>query len=93
MKTEMQELSQGLKKDIVSLNREMSREEIRLTGLVNLKSSLINEVNYLVEVESELRLKNYDMKCELLAADRQGGGPNYYDSQQHIPEEEELTYE
>ena len=44
-------------------------------------------MNYLVEVESELRLKNYDMKCELLAGN-QGGGPNYYDSHQNIPQEE-----
>lgn len=90
----MTEINRELKSEIVLFNREIARGEIKLTGLNNLKDSLRTEIDYLEEMESEIRLKNYELRCEMLAnGGNQRNQTNYYDSQQDIVLEEEMGYE
>lgn len=83
MKQQSETMLRELKTDICSLNRQLSREEIKLAGLVNLKYQLKQEMDYLIDKYEEIRLQNYEMKCQLYRRDG-FGQQGYYESLREI---------
>ena len=63
----MSEIICDLKSEIVDLNREISKEERKLLSLSHLRGNLNAEIDYLIDMESEVKLKNYELRSELLA--------------------------